>query len=280
MIYVSAEQVNAIKHWFDVYVDDFKHGPEAAVENTLLKEGHTRRVCEEILAIGRSLCLPPNALRLAELTALLHDVGRFEQYRRYGTFVDARSVNHAGLSVAVAKEHKVMDALNEGLQNLVLKVVACHNQARLPEDIGGALLFFAKLLRDADKLDIYRVVTDYYTRTGNHRNTAIELDLPDSDGFSDEVFSNLMDHQIVDIRHLKNFNDFKLLQVGWIFDINFAAAFSAVRSRQYLEKIERALPESERLKTMFEMAGNYINARIGEGDSPGQVPDLDWLFAP
>jgi len=280
MIQLSSQQVDVIKNWFFAYVEDFKHGPETAVENMVLKENHTCRVCAEILAIGQSLSLSPDALRLAELTALLHDLGRFEQYRRYGTFVDARSVNHAGLSVEVAKSHKILEPLNEDLQNLILRVIACHNRASLPEDGSGAFLFFARLLRDADKLDIFKVVTDYYTRTGNHRNTAIELDLPDTDGFSDEVFASLMDHRIVDIRHLKNFNDFKLFQVGWIFDINFTAAFSAVRSRQYLKKIEAALPASKRLKAMFEMIRNIVTARIAKGDPPEMISDLDGIFTP
>ena len=268
MMRVSKQDVEAVKSWFRDYVEEFKHGSEAMVENTILKEDHTLRVCAEALAIGKALRLSPNALHIAELCALLHDVGRFEQYRRYGTFVDARSVNHAGLSVTVATSHNVLAPLRENLKNLILQVIACHNQARLPADGSEIFLFFARLLRDADKLDIYKVVTDYYSRTGHHRNKAIELDLPDTDGFSDDVYENLMNRQIVDIRHLKNFNDFKLLQVGWIFDINFSAAFSVVQSRRYLEKIEAALPVSEKLNAMFEMAKEHVATRIREGDPP------------
>lgn len=275
---ISVQQVDTVKNWFSAYVERFKHGSETAIENTILKENHSRRVCAEILAIGRSLSLSPHALHLAELTALLHDVGRFEQYRRYGTFVDAKSVNHAGLSVEIVQSHKVLEHIDEALRNLILRVIACHNRACLPEDGTEAFLFFAKLLRDADKLDIFRVVTDYYIQSENHRNKAIELDLPDTDGFSDEVYQNLMHRRAVDIRHLKNLNDFKLLQVGWIFDINFTASFTAVRARRYLEKIETALPASDKLQKMFEMARSHIRARITEGDGSHRIPALDGLF--
>ena len=38
---------------------------------------------------------------LAWLTGLLHDIGRFEQVRRYGTFNDAKSIDHGKLGVEI-----------------------------------------------------------------------------------------------------------------------------------------------------------------------------------
>ena len=45
-------------------------------------------------------------MRIAEAVALLHDVGRFEQYKRYGTFNDRKSVNHAALGVEIMKKNR------------------------------------------------------------------------------------------------------------------------------------------------------------------------------
>jgi hypothetical protein len=73
------------------------------------------------------------------------------------------------------------------LYNLLLSVILYHNRAELPEDETEGCLFFAKLLRDADKLDIWRVVTDYYHNKNGHQNSSIELDLPDIPEISDEV---------------------------------------------------------------------------------------------
>ena len=60
----------------------------------MLKEKHSLRVCNEILNIGKNHNLTDNNLRLAEAMALFHDIGRFEQYTRYQTFVDKKSENH------------------------------------------------------------------------------------------------------------------------------------------------------------------------------------------
>jgi hypothetical protein len=119
-------------------------------------------------------------------------------------------------------------------------------------------LFFTKLLRDADKLDIWRVVTDYYHRKNDRRNGAIELDLPNTPGFSEEVYQDLMNRRIVDINHVKNLNDFKLLQIGWIFDINFDTTMQAIKSRRYLELIRDVLPKSEKIQLIFENLSKIV----------------------
>jgi hypothetical protein len=266
-IKINADQVEDVKKWFSGYVKNFKHGNQATVKNTILKEKHSIRVAGEILHIGKSLELSPDELspdelRLAEITALLHDIGRFEQYARFKTFVDGKSVNHALLGVEVLTENNVLNAFDEPLKNLILRIIAYHNRASLPKDETQTCLFFAKLLRDADKLDILRVVTGYYRQKGSPRNPALELDLPDTPEFSDKVIEDLTNHQIVHIKHVKTLNDFKLLQAGWIFDINFDATFSAVRSRGYLDIIFETLPDSEELHKIFKLIQIYLTQKI------------------
>jgi hypothetical protein len=95
-------------------------------------------------------------------------------------------------------------------------------------------------------------VTDYYHRENGKRNGAIELDLPDSPGFSEEVYQDLMNKRIVNIGHVKNLNDFKLLQISWIFDINFDITRKAIKSRRYLEVIRDVLPKSKKIQIIFD----------------------------
>ncbi len=66
-----------------------------------------------------------------------------------------------------------------------------------------------------------------------------------------------MEGRIVDFTHLKNLNDFKLLQLGWIYDINFAPTFQCIRERAYLEMIRDALPKSEEVEEVFSMVQSY-----------------------
>ncbi len=267
MIKINSRHVEDIKKWFSLYVKNFKQSDNELTENAILKENHTIRVCSEILRIGSALDLNTDELHLAEITALLHDVGRFEQYARYKTFVDGKSENHALLGVKTIEKYKVLKGLNEPTKDLILRIVKYHNRATLPEKENKTCLFFSKLLRDADKLDIWRVVTDYYVQKNSRRNNALELDLPDTRGFSDQIYKELMNQQIVDIRHIKNLNDFKLLQVGWIFDINFPATLNAVQSRHYLEMIQAVLPESEKIQNIFNMIQSYLHEKMNPNNA-------------
>jgi putative nucleotidyltransferase with HDIG domain len=248
---ISETGLNTIKDWFSGYVETFKQGKEEIQENIRLKEDHTMRVCKEILTVGRKLGLNNDELRLAEIVALLHDVGRFEQYARYGTFNDGKSENHAELGIRVMEKEGVLDHLDNSVKELVVKSIRYHNHVSLPENEDETCLFYARLLRDADKLDIWKIVTEYYHRADGKRNTGLELELPDTPGFSEGVGEDLKNKRSVHFKNIRNLNDFKLLQAGWVFDINYKPSLDLVRERRYLEKIRAALPQSKAIDDIY-----------------------------
>lgn len=258
---ITKKDVNDLKEWFDNYVYTFKTGDKNQRENIALKEEHTRRVRKEILDIGKELELDEHALCLAETIALFHDIGRFEQYARYQTFVDSRSVDHALLGVKILEDNTVLRSLDKPVQDLILRTIRYHNRATLPREETETCLFFAKLLRDADKLDIWRVVTDHYHQEKDKRNDAIEYGLPDTPVISEEVYYDLMNKKIVDITHVRNLNDFKLLQIGWVFDINFSSTLQRVKTRHYLDMIRDVLPKTKKIKDIFAVAQSFLNGR-------------------
>lgn len=255
---VNEQTIDDLKKWFAAYVQTFTSEKIDMQQNITLKKEHTKRVCCEILHLGHQLGLNASELRLAELTALFHDIGRFEQYARYGTFVDGKSVNHAQFGVRILQEKNVLARLDESVRDLVLRIIAYHNRAVLPTEENATCLFFARLLRDADKLDIWRVVTDYYQHKDQKNNTAIELGLPDTPAFSDAVVKDLLARRIVNIRNLKNLNDFKLLQVGWVYDLNFTPTFQRVNEKGYLDMIRAVLPETEGVEKIFTAVTSFM----------------------
>ncbi|NIA11653.1 MAG: HD domain-containing protein [Nitrospiraceae bacterium] len=261
-IVLDKKEVEKLEEWFGSYVQQFKSGDPGCLPNVVLKEKHTKRVCKEILGIGKEIGLNEQDLCLAEIIALFHDIGRFEQYARYHTFVDRDSVNHAALSVDIIKKNGVLDDIDESTRDLILRSILYHNRFALPEKETKRCLFFAKLLRDADKLDIWRVVTDYYKKRDKEQNTAIELGLPDTTEISDEVNRDLMEGRIVDVAHLKNLNDFKLLQCGWVYDINFVQTLRRVKERGYLEMIREVLPKTEKIAEIFSVLQAYMDRQI------------------
>jgi len=263
-IKIDSQSVANLNVWFSSYVQTFKFGNQELLQNVILKEEHTRRVCQEILQIGKQLDLNDDELRLAEITALLHDVGRFEQYARYNTFVDKKSENHAELGIKILRKSGVINQLDLLTRNLIYRTIRYHNRASLPQHETEKCLFFTKLLRDADKLDIWKVVTDYYHRKDGGRNGALELDLPDTPGISDRVYQDLINKRIVNVYNIKNLNDFKLLQLGWVFDINFKPTLRSVKSRRYLEMIRDVLPNTEKIRTVYNVVRACLDHRLSE----------------
>lgn len=252
-ISITREKLAGLKDWFTDYVHTFKYNDPEIQQNIDLKKEHTMRVCKEILNIGKQLGLNDDELRLAEIIALLHDVGRFEQYARYRTFMDRKSENHAELGIKIIKKSGILNQFDDAVKDLIERSIQYHNRLSLPTDESESCLFFSKLLCDADKLDIWKVVTDYYFREERKHNGAIELDLPDTSGFSEAVYQDLINKTIVDIKHVKNLNDFKLLQISWIFDINFKPTLDCVKKRRYLEKIRDVLPKSKEINEIFDV---------------------------
>jgi len=251
-----------LSSWFEEYTRRFHSHDPAVQESMDLKTEHTRRVCEAARDIGRSLDLSEEDLALAEACALLHDIGRFEQYRRYRTFADHRSEDHADLGVRVIRETQVLKDMDPVAADMILRAVQYHNRASLPEGEPDRFLLFLKLLRDADKVDIWRVVTDYYRHAEEHPSRTIELDLPDTDRVSDAVYEALMNGRLVRMADLETLNDFKLLQIGWVYDLNFHRAFQIVREKKYLEAIRAALPQgSPRVTEIYERARAYLEKR-------------------
>ncbi|MBN1636010.1 MAG: HD domain-containing protein [Deltaproteobacteria bacterium] len=259
---IQPENVRNLRKWFDAYVASFNTGDSDFQKNITLKDDHSRCVCREIRELGSQIGLFQNELLLCEVIGLFHDVGRFDQYARFQTFADMLSVNHAELGVEILKENKVLCCFPEELKDLIFRIISYHNLADLPLEETTTCLFYTRLLRDADKLDIWRVVTEYYSNSTTHSNRAIELSLPDTNNISREVYEDIMNRQIVDVRHIKNINDFKLLQVGWVYDINFLPTLEKIRDRRYLEKINAVLTDSVEVKEIFSAVESYLYEKL------------------
>ena len=259
---MKIEIVKECRDWFDNYVRSFTTEDREFQQNIDMKENHTLRVCDEIKHLGEDLGLNNGNLSLAEILALFHDIGRFEQYSRYRTFVDRDSEDHAALGVKILTENNVLAGIDDPKQNLILRSISYHNRATLPEKETSECLFFTKLLRDADKLDIWKVVTDYYRRKNRRRNPAIELGLPDTPGISEKVYEALIKEKFVNAVHLNNLNDFKLLQIGWLYSINFSPTFDRIKERRYLDTIRDHLPRTEQIDRIFSVVQNYLTRSL------------------
>lgn len=96
------------KKWFGRYVQKTCIGDKQFYSAIQIKVRHSHKVAEVILDISESLGLNIQGRCLAEIIAILHDIGRFEQYTRYHTYSDIKSENHAVLGVGVIQKQDVL----------------------------------------------------------------------------------------------------------------------------------------------------------------------------
>jgi putative nucleotidyltransferase with HDIG domain len=261
---MKQEDLLALKNWFTGYCDSFSAPIREDQQNIMVKRLHTQAVCENAMQIGRDLNLKGEDLLLAESIALLHDVGRFPQYDRYKTFNDSISVNHAALGAQVLLEQGVLRALTEQERNLIVHAVTLHNVYSVPASLDDRLLLFVKLTRDADKLDIWRIFVEYFIQDGSERATAVVLGLPDTPAYSTGILACLARGELANKLDLRTLNDFKLLQLTWLYDLNFAASLRMVREREYIDKIAGMLPDVHEIKEAVDFGRAYLN-RMLEG---------------
>ena len=152
----------AFKRYTDAY--------DAANPRIALKIEHTYHVAEACDAVAREQSWSTEDIDLAWLCGLLHDMGRFEQLRRWDTFKDAESMSHAALGVGVLFGENPADApavtsirdfIDDPAEDELIRAsIAYHSDFRLPAQLDERTRRFCDIVRDGDKIDIMRTIAD------------------------------------------------------------------------------------------------------------------------
>ena len=139
---------------FEKYVSNYNLNDP----NIYLKYKHTGKVAENCERIAKSLNLSEQDIDLAWEIGMLHDIGRFEQLRRFDTFIDTESIDHAEFGGDLLFKDGLIQQFDDEKENyeLLEKAIRLHSLYRLPEDLSEKELLFCQVIRDADKIDIYR----------------------------------------------------------------------------------------------------------------------------
>ncbi|MGN0876584.1 MAG: HD domain-containing protein [Kiritimatiellia bacterium] len=179
-----------------------------------LKLVHTRKVVEAACAIAKGEGFDAPTARACEAAALLHDTGRYEQLRVYNTFRDSDSVDHAVFSHDIVKEKGWLDGWED--KDAILAAVLYHNRREIPEGLDPLTLACSRTVRDADKLDIFRVLEDQIATTDWRHDAKAFWNLPTTAAPNPVVAEAIREGRPVDYQNIKSLADFVLIQVGWM----------------------------------------------------------------
>ena len=219
-----------------------------------LKIEHTYRVAALAEQIAASLSLSKDDVDLAWLLGLLHDLGRFPQIRKYGTFNDSFSENHAAMSGNLLfQEGRIRDYIDDDSENVLIeKAVRLHSAYALPKGLSERERMFVEILRDADKVDILKVNCDFPL----NKIYDVPLEQFRTAGVSEAVMQDVRHERTVDHRHCETCMDSFLAHICLVYGLVFQESIREVRKQGYLKKMlgfesdnpeaQKALAETDR----------------------------------
>lgn len=252
---------------FLAYTDGFRDVPDAAPLR--LKVEHTFRVFEHARLIVDSLPEEVSPLkeygeyselcRASLLAALYHDCGRFPQFRQYRTFLDAKSVNHAVLSFKTMRDEGFLYEEQPRVQALAQCAVLLHNRYALPSKLSPEARFVTDVVRDADKLDIFRVMVSYLTSALPERDAVLLHVKDEPENWSPNIAEDVLAGRIARYTDLRYVNDFRLLLGTWMHELRFTVTRRTLAESGLMETVISQLPDVpalrpalEKLKVMLE----------------------------
>ena len=253
--------INLVNKEFDKYVSQFNPN-DGKIK---LKIDHIKRVAKVSEELAQNLNLPEEQIKLAKVIGLFHDIGRFRQAEIYNTFNDRESINHAELGVKVLFEEKIIDNFNidEKYYRIIKIAVLNHNTIEIEQGLSEEELLFAKIIRDADKLDIF------YTFCNYDFESAFWYSDFSCEKINDVVMKQFMNKSIIDYTNVHTNADQIIVCFGYIYDFNFSYSLKYLRDKKYLEEFTEKVVNQfsskeleKQVRKVLDIANEYIGGIV------------------
>ena len=225
-----------------------------------LKIAHIERVSQKAKELAESLNLSKEDVELAELIGLLHDIGRFEQVRIYNTFMDKDSVNHAEYGVKILFEDNLIRKFikEDTYDGIIRKAILNHNKGYVDIDknLNEKELLHAKIIRDADKLDIYYVLN-------NESMQVLYGDNIPNQTINKEVYREFFKDKYIDYKNIHSGLDLAIAHFAYAYDFNYKYTIQKIKDDQFLTKLHNRFKiENQETRENFDNVYNYAKQHL------------------
>lgn len=232
-----------------------------------LKVAHTYHVAENAREIAEELKLNEEEIKLAELIGLLHDIGRFEELKITNE-LNSVKFNHAMHGSKMLFEQGLIKNFIEDRQydEIIKKAIENHSKLEIEKGLDERTLLHSKIIRDADKLDNYRVKKEesieaiFPTRVNKKEDMEESL-------LSDKVYSAVLNKKCVDIHDRVTPLDFWVCILALTFDLNFDVTYKIVKENDYINVLidrfdYKDKETKEKMENMREIINKFIEEKI------------------
>jgi hypothetical protein len=248
-----------VRDWFRDYSAGFS-GPDGKLPPLLqLKAGHSNRVAANARDLAADLGHSPGEVLHAQTAGLLHDVGRFTQFRDFGTFSDPRSVNHGERGFDVLREDQDFGRIPVPRRDDLLAAVRHHNRRVLPEDLNPSERRLTEIVRDADKLDIFKVILDAIKSGEFDKDEAVFLHVPAEGKPNPVILECIRAGRTASYEDIRNRTDFGLQLLSWAFDLAFDATGRRLIERGLFDALIGHLPDDPLVRESAALARAHLH---------------------
>lgn len=252
------------KQSFEEYLDEF----DREDDKIKLKIIHTYYVVECAGEIAVRMKLSQEDIELAKLIGLLHDIGRFQQLKRFDSFMPD-TMDHAryGAELLFGERRMIRCFLDDDrFHGIICEAISRHSDFKLTEIQDERTLLHARLIRDADKLDNCRVKLEESMET--------LLGVSETEAgkglISPKVWQSCMRQESILSAQRVTKVDYWLSYAAQIFDVNFPATFSIIMENNYIPRIIQRLhyeeeDTREKMTRFTELAVQYMERELCKG---------------
>lgn len=226
-----------LKQCKEVFLNHLEQYEDKTTIGFDLKVKHTFRVMKISKELCKKLNLSKEESKLAQVVALLHDIGRFEEIR-YNKKLDNAKYDHATVGVDLLFKENVIDKFNieKKYYNIIEVAVYNHSRKSIPEGLNKEELLQTKIIRDADKLDNFILKIRGKIDScfpGNIKN----IEEVNNSLISDKVYKSIMNRECVDVHDRETKLDLFICVLGFIYDLNFIESLEIVKEKNYINRI-------------------------------------------
>ena len=225
--------IKKAKQAFKKYISNYKQD-ELGYN---LKVVHTYKVVDNSNKIANLMNLSKEDIKLAELIALLHDIGRFEELKKFNQFESVK-FDHANYGAHILfDEGLIRNFIEDDKYDLIIKkAIINHNKYKVEDNLDERELLHSKIIRDADKLDNFRVKETEKIETIFPGKVKTNEEMENST-ISDKVYHSIMNNSCIDIHDRKTPLDYWICVLAFIFDINYKETLIIINDNNYVDKI-------------------------------------------
>ena len=221
---------------------------------------HAEKVVENILMLADSLEVSQRERNTAEVIAQFHDIGRFWILHQDQT--EKEKYDHAQASVQYLMTNKTFNSLDDSVKNNIAEIIRNHHLPEISGKENSITDFYLRLLRDADKLDLWRVTIDSLINNKKRSLLATELGLNDKAMVTESICRKILEGGVVNKNEIGTFNDYLLYQMSWVFDINFRKSYQILIQKQYMRHYYEALPKNDLVFEIYRKIKIHIENQV------------------